>query len=106
MPQKLLTKELARKLPRRYAQEKVADPIVHAKFFNPCGRGTWYVLEFDPDDREFFAWCDLGDPAFAELGYVSLDELESLRLPFGLRIERDAFWTPCPLSEVKEGVRR
>ena len=26
---------------------------------------------------------------FPELGYVSLDELEALRLPFGLRIERD-----------------
>tara|TARA_R100000687_G_C6409539_1_gene145774 strand:- start:135 stop:323 length:189 start_codon:yes stop_codon:yes gene_type:complete len=34
--------------------------------------------------------CDLGYP---ELGSVSIRELESVRGPFGLGIERDRHWT-------------
>jgi hypothetical protein len=30
----------------------------------------------------------------AELGSVRISELESIRLPFGLGIERDLHWTP------------
>jgi hypothetical protein len=37
----------------------------------------------------------------AELGYFSLSELESVRGPWGLPIERDLWFKPCPLSEVK-----
>jgi hypothetical protein len=35
-----------------------------------------------------------------ELGYFSLDELESVRGPFGLKIERDLYWKPKTLREV------
>ena len=40
----------------------------------------------------FFGWATLGDPQNAELGYFSLDELESVRGRFGLKIERDLHW--------------
>jgi Protein of unknown function (DUF2958) len=33
-----------------------------------------------------------------ELGYFSLDELEDVRGSMGLRVERDLYFTPCPLS--------
>jgi hypothetical protein len=42
---KLLTAELRTRLPRLYSQEKVPDPIVHAKFFTPDSNWTWYVTE-------------------------------------------------------------
>jgi hypothetical protein len=29
-----------------------------------------------------------------ELGYVNLQEIEEVKLPFGLKIERDMFWSP------------
>ena len=37
--------------------------------------------------------CDLGIGS-PELGYVSLDELLEIKLPFGLTIERDMSWEP------------
>jgi hypothetical protein len=35
-----------------------------------------------------------------ELGYFSLSELETVRGPLGLPIERDLSFKPCPLSRV------
>lgn len=98
---KLLTKEIEKKMPALYSQDGKGDEaIVHVKFFNPCGAATWFLTEYDPEDRIFFGLCDLyGDGG--ELGNVSLDELESVRLPFGLKIERDIHWKPCTLAEAK-----
>jgi hypothetical protein len=50
-----------------------------------------------------FGLCDLG-MGFPELGYVSLNEMKAVRLPFGLGIERDLHWTPKPLSVIEERV--
>jgi hypothetical protein len=35
-----------------------------------------------------------------ELGYVSLSELEDVRGPMGLPIERDLHWRPKTLEEI------
>lgn len=87
-------------LPKLYSQDgKGKDAIVQVKLFNPCGVGTWYLTEYDPKERVAFGWCDLGDPDCAEFGYISIEELEGIRLPFGLSIERDIHWKPAPLKE-------
>lgn len=66
-------------------------PVV--KLFNPCGAATWLLSEIDPQYPDIaFGLCDLGMDC-AELGNVSLNELRSIRLPFGLGIERDLHWT-------------
>jgi hypothetical protein len=124
-------------LPALYSKEKVEDPIVKLKLFNPVGVGTWYITEASAridgeyvalskckitpqgvfvwmdngiakpvDDVIAFGWVDLGDPEFAELGYISLRELAEVRCAFGLRIERDTYFTQVPLSKVqKRGVQ-
>lgn len=94
---KLLTKEIADKLPALYSQEDVTDPIAQVKFFDPTGSWSWYATEFDGHDT-FFGFVDGFEK---ELGYFSLSELESLELPFGLTIERDKFFEPKPLSEIR-----
>ena len=95
---KLMTAELRKKLPALYTCENIADPIVGAKYFTPFSNWTWYVLEFDGVDTFF----GLVDGFEAELGYFSLAEMESVRGPLGMAgVERDLYWTPCPLSEVK-----
>ena len=94
----LLTKALRRSLPPIKATEGQDDPIVRVKFFNPAGASTWLAIEFDGQD-EFYGWVTHGDDQCAELGYFSLAELAGYRgPPFGLGIERDKFFTPCPLS--------
>ncbi len=97
---KLLTKANRASLPKLYSQENVADPIVQVKFFNPCGAATWYATEFDGEDI-FFGWADLGWGG--EFGNFSLSEMEAVRLPMGLKIERDMYFTPAPLSTVTKG---
>lgn len=105
---KLITKEIAKTLPALYANEEkeAKDVKVPLKLFNPCGPGTWYITEMDPETGTMFGFAEIGDPDCAELGYVSLQELESLRLPFGLKIERDLHWDPSTtLEEVMRKVR-
>jgi hypothetical protein len=95
---KLLTKDLLKKLPPLYATENEADPMVWVKFFYPDFSWTWYGIEFDGKDF-FFGWVD-GD--FPELGYFSLAELRQTRGKLGCPIERDLYFKPCRLSEVKK----
>ena len=101
----LITKEIARKLPKLYANEnKSSDEIkVPLKLFNPTGIGTWYITEYDPDTDMAFGWCDLG---FPELGSVSLQVLRNFRGFAGLGIERDIHWdSNTTLAQVMNGER-
>jgi hypothetical protein len=97
----LLTQENRRALPALYSQDgKGMDAIAHVKIFDPCGRFTFYVTEFDGEDT-LFGWtvsplgadCD-------ELGYASLSELEAVKGRLGIGLERDRYFTPGPLSAV------
>lgn len=97
----MITEELERTAPKLYSQEHVDDPMVVAKFFTPWTHWTWYMIEYDPDKRLAFGFVD-GD--FPELGYFSIDELEDIDGPFGFRIERDLYFTPVPLSTIREKV--
>jgi hypothetical protein len=92
----LLTEELRRTLPPLYATEGVSDPLVVAKFFLPATGWTWYATEFDGEDV-FFGYV-VGQ--YPELGYFSLHELEEVRGPFDLAVERDHFEV-MPLSKVR-----
>jgi len=91
---KLMTKAIEATLPPLYTHEDTpADRVpVAIKFFNPMGAATWYITEGqrDGDTFVFFGLCDLG-MGYPELGYVTLAELESVRLPAGLGIERDLY---------------
>ncbi len=82
-----------------------ADPCPVVKLFNPAGPQTWLATELDADGDTLFGLADLGFGC-PELGSFSLGEIEALRLPFGLRIERDrAFATPFPLSVWADAAR-
>jgi len=99
---KLLTKEILERFAKVGSQESVADPIIICKFFNPTGAGTWYATEYDPERKEFFGFVSIFGDDNDELGYFSLDELESYVGTFGLGIERDLHFTEKPLSAVRK----
>jgi len=95
---KLLTKEIKEVIPKLYTQEERGDEaVVYVKFFTPWSNWTWYATEFDGEDT-FFGWV-VG--LEKELGYFSLKELSEVTGPFGLKIERDLYFTPKPLRELK-----
>jgi hypothetical protein len=83
---------LARRLDPANVNGSTEDfqPVV--KLFNPMGAATWLISELDEDGDTAFGLCDLGFGC-PELGYLSLAELASVRLPLGLYIERDIHFT-------------
>ena len=94
---KLLTQEIRKKLPPLYSQDgKGGKAIAQVKYFTPSSSWTWYGVEFDGQDTFF----GLVDGHCKELGYFSLSELESVRGPMGLPIERDLYWQPKTLEEI------
>ncbi len=102
---KLLTEEIKSILPALYSQEKVSDPFVYVKYFDPVGSWTWYATEGEEADNEDFLFFGFVVGFDAELGYFTLSQLESAKsLCEGIQalpIERDLYFTPCRLSEVK-----
>jgi hypothetical protein len=106
-------------LPPLQNLEKVGDPTVWVKFFTPDSSWMWYVTEGSPvDDNGImiqpgedkleadFVFFGLVVGLEAELGYFSLSELETVREPLGLPVERDLSFTPCPLSQAMRGEIR
>ena len=96
----LLTKAIEKSLPALYATEKipVSEKVLVVKFFTPWSNWTWYGTEYNPGERLFFGFV-VGMEK--EWGYFSLDEMKSVQGPFGLKIERDLWWTPCKFKDLK-----
>lgn len=99
---KTLTKVNRKSLPAIGTQENSSDPIVYVKFFTPWDGWTWYASEFDGKDLFFGKVVSPLCPD-GELGYFSLSELESVKGPFGLCIERDIHFEPMELSLTSKG---
>lgn len=99
---KLMTEELEALFPPLYSTEG-KDPKevkVKAKYFAPFNGWTWYATEYDPKQRIFFGYVRGLEN---ELGYFSLDELQSVKGPLGLGIERDLYFgCKHTLAEVME----
>ena len=94
---KLLTEEIRKKLPKLYEQDgKGGDAIVYLKMFCPDSDWTFFATEYDGEDMFF----GLVDGHEKELGYFSLKELQSVKGPLGLAIERDLYWKPKTLKEI------
>ena len=104
---KLMTKELEKefeKYPLGSQDGLLGQAKVIAKFFNPMGVGTWFITEAEKQengDYEMFGYCHLGDDELAEFGYVMLSELQAIKGPLGMGIERDLYLSnDCTLIEA------
>jgi hypothetical protein len=95
---KLMTKQIEERFKAVGDQSEKENPLFIAKYFNPCGAGTWYASEYDPETKIFNGLvtglaCD-------EFGSFSLTELESVTLAFGLKIERDIHFNEISYREL------
>ena len=84
-------KELFKQYPLYSQDGKGQDSGVLVKYFNPCGAGTWLITEAEEQesgDWLLFGFCHI---YCWEWGFLSLRELQNLKLPFGLTIERDLY---------------
>ncbi len=95
----LVPPKVREKLPALYSQEeKGMEARAVVKFFSPDSQWTWYATEFDGVDS-FFGLV-VGQEI--ELGYFSLAELESLRGPLNLAVERDLYFESATLGDLKQ----
>lgn len=108
----LLDEESRSKLPPLYSGEKLGlDAFAVVKFFSPDVGWTWYASEGSPVDEDGYYDTDKPKVEFVffglvagfevELGYFSLSELQSVRGSLGLSIERDLYFEPKTLRELK-----
>jgi hypothetical protein len=99
------------------------DPIAQIKLFTPWSNWTWYIIEASYIDivgvgssLKSQAWRqDSLNPTqgpdvicfgyavgpYPEYGTFSLGELVGVRGPAGMRVERDLFFKPTPMSKLK-----
>lgn len=82
----LLDKHINQMIKNHQEQDGSKSFKAVVKLFNPAGIGTWYLSELNPDTNLAFGLSCLHEK---ELGDVSIDEIKSLKLPLGLKIERD-----------------
>lgn len=120
---KLLTAELKRQIPPLYSTENQSndDHLVVCKYFTPDSSWAWYVMEASavladgsyapladtkPDEVFDVLFFGVVDGLELEWGHFSLSELESVRGPFGLKIERDLYFEPTRWGDLKKRVLR
>lgn len=95
---KLMTKEITRNAQKQFSRGSDMDQLVVAKFFDPCGPWTWYLMNQDPDDPDYLWGIVKGSEI--EIGSFSLSELSTVKGSLGLGMERDRWFTPKPASEI------
>lgn len=116
MSQKLFTKVVlanAKNYPL-YSQDSKGDETVFwAKFFDPCGRYTFYVSEMEVEViselgmRQMVEGTAFGyvvsplGPDCDELGYTDLNEMSTVKNRYGLTMERDMHFSPMTMGELK-----
>ena len=97
---KLIPQTLLSDIPDLYATEEQKDPLCYVKLFTPDSNWTWFIIEFSKANRSTcYGYVQGLD---SELGYFTLEELESVHGPLGLAIERDLAFTPTPLITIKK----
>ena len=80
--------------PPLYSQDgQGMNAVIHEHYF--IGSCDWLVTEYDPEQDLAFGWACLGDRQNAELGYVSGEELESVKVP--LRVDLESYGMAEPL---------
>jgi hypothetical protein len=86
-------------------QQRGKDHYPVIKLFMPGTAHTWLITELDPEEPDLaFGLCDLG-MGFPELGYVSLEEITSVKTAFG-EVERDLHFTArYPISVYTDAAR-
>lgn len=94
---KLINKELEIKFEKYpiYSQDGKNTKTVIVKYFTPWAGWTWYITEAEKQGEDWLLFgyvvSGLGEDC-NEWGYVSLNELQSIKGPFGLGVEIDLYF--------------
>ena len=100
---KLMTKEIKKQATGQYEQGSDMEQKVVAKYFDPMGSWKWFLMNKKKDDS--YCW-GIVKGFEVEMGSFSIDELENIKLPFGLGIERDTMFKPMKAKDVWDKLNR
>ena len=100
---KLMTKAIQEQAEKQYDLGSDMEQMVVAKFFDAMGSWKWFLMNKDKDDD--YCW-GIVKGFEVEMGSFSIDELESIKLPFGLGIERDTLFEPMKAKDVWDKLNR
>jgi hypothetical protein len=97
------TKKRLEKIPKLYETEDIplTDKLIYLHFF--IGGCDWFIAEHDGDDL-FWGYAILNDDHLnAEWGYISFEELKSLKISGWLEIdcELEEHWQVKKASEIE-----
>jgi hypothetical protein len=97
------SKERLARIPRLYETEQspLKDKLIHLHCF--IGGCDWYLAEFDGEDL-FWGFAHLGDDHCAEWGYISFNELKSIKIDGWLEIdcETEEIWQVKRAIEIEK----
>ena len=97
---KLLTKKITEQAQKQYKKaNNMDDQVIVAKFFNPMGSWTWYLMNLHEDKD--YAW-GIVDGNAVEMGSWLMSELQNYKDQFGLGIERDIYFKPVQARQLWE----
>lgn len=107
--QKMMTKELARKMPKLYETDGQGDEAIALAHWFACN-ADWFATEYDDETGDCFGLVHLHG-YIPELGYFNIHEFEANNevpikkyggpLRF-MMIERDLHWRPRTIAECRE----
>ena len=100
---KLITDKIAEQAEKQYDEGSDMEQKVVAKYFDPMGSWKWFLMNKKKDDS--YCW-GIVKGFEVEMGSFSIDELESIKLPFGLGIERDTLFEPMKAKDVWDRLNR
>ena len=96
---KLLTDSIKNEAEKQYENGSDFSQKVVAKFFDPMGGFTWYLMNKDPESD--YCW-GIVDGIAVEMGSFGLNELQEHTGQFGLGIERDTAFKPVEAKVIWE----
>ena len=100
----LLTEAISDQLKAQWRKTgEISDDevTVHLKIFDPYSAVTWWITEQNPQNPdELFGLCYIFEQ---EWGYIFLSELQTDKGPLGIGLERDLYWRPITVKQLKGG---
>ena len=98
-----MTKEIKEQATKQYDKGSDMEQMVVAKYFDAMGDWKWFLMNMDKD--EDYCW-GIVEGNEVEMGSFSMRELEGIKRPFGLGIERDLHFKPMRAKDVWDRLNR
>ena len=98
-----MTKAIKEQAQKQFDDGSDMEQMVVAKYFDAMGDWKWFLMNMDKD--EDYCWGIVKGNA-VEMGSFSMRELEGIKRPFGLGIERDLYFEPMRAKDVWDRLNR